>query len=612
MANFVGIVYCFDLYACLVHFRCLDCLCILMSTPTRISAFIKMKQAKLERLEQLLKKQAKDVGRIIDNRSKYDISDVLTRDEDGVHVFPKEYREKPVLSSKGKIRKEMEDQRRLEWAHAHTYDLPPGMTSERVAAPFLIEQFPTFTIRGNAWIDPINQALDELDSILPRAPFVLACIGGINAGKTNVIAHMLTIYMHYCFQNVWFVSPTGKLDPTIDTIACSRPPKDSEHKCNFKFFNSVPHDLIEEAANSVIAQNTPATDTGARGKYHEVPEQHQLATARLLPPPSLSTPSIDIFGNPLMHTGLFPNELSLKPNALGENSYVMKSFSERNTRNPFMTNVEKEIGYGITKSDVSEYSSKPWLCPLRNLNGFVMDDVLQMSRMITAYEETPSTFNPFVYDYWLGHTPFKETLTIDRSEFVAGREHAGVFKNEPYKNALLVIDDCNQIFGNKSQKAAIKAFITEIRHRHMCLILGAQKSTLIPRDIWAQTIAACIWGTREERQRRRIQEDYGANIPNFEWVFDYCTRPDPEQGLDNPFMYVNLASNPPRVYKCFTEEITWDPNVVEVPKKMSASASTSLMTSSAASSLHSTTPPRRSKAALLSNKSPAPGTSRVK
>jgi hypothetical protein len=253
-----------------------------------------------------------------------------------------------------------------------------------------------------------------------------------------------------------------------------------------------------------------------------------------------------------------------------------------------MSATDKEVGYGILPKDIPDYSTTPWSAPTKRLNGLELESPLVLGKMTTAMQNPSTCFDPDLYTFWLAQTPFKETLNVDHGEFVGGREHAGLFHTELYKNALLVLDDCNQIFGNKSQKNAVKSFITEIRHRHMCMILGAQKSTLIPREVWAQTIAACIWGTREERQRKRIQEDYGVNIPNFEWVFDYCTRPDPDAGMDNPFMYINMATNPPKVYKCFTEEIKWDPNVLEVPKKSTRSSVTDQS--------HSLIPERRSQA----------------
>ena len=576
-----------------------------MTTPSHITEFKKLKKDKIKRLEELLHVQAKDVGRILDNRSRYNLKDVLSIDEDGVHIFPNEFREKRQLSGKSKARAELLKTELAEWAAQQSCPLPPGMMAERIEHPFLIEQFPTFALRGNRWTDEINDALDNLDSIFPRAPFVWPFIGAINAGKTNAIAHVLTVMMHWCFQNVWFVSPTGKLDPTIDTIAASVPPRDAPNKTKFEFFSSVPHDRIEEAAQSVIAQNTPAAMTAARGKYHENPERFDRATVNLLPPPCIATPHLDLSGNPVQHGGQLPNEFLLP--VVADSFFLSEVFVGRQRKKPFLSEAEKEVGYGLTAKDAPEYSTRPWTKELQRLNPWPLTEVTKLAPIITAHTSAPSTYDANAYKYWLAKTPFKETLHVDLRDFEGGREHAGVFRKELYKNALLVLDDCNQIFGNKRQKNEIKSFITEIRHRHMCMILGAQKSTLIPREVWAQTIAACIWGTRDERQRKRIQEDYGVNVPNFEWVFDYCTRPDPENGMENPFMYINLSTNPPKVYKCFTEEIKWSPDVLEVPKKMTQHSAQNMQT-------QSTMPPRRSNAASTSTspKGAGPGTARVK
>lgn len=581
-----------------------------MTAPSHITEFIALKRTKIKRLEELLHVQSKDVGRILDNRAKYNLKDILSVDEEGVHVFPHEFREKRQLTAKGKARAELLKQEQLEWAKAQTCILPPGMTAERLAQPFLIEQFPTFALRGNRWTDEINNALDDMDSIFPRAPFVWPFIGAINAGKTNAMAHVLTVYMHWCFQNIWFVSPTGKLDPTIDTIASSVPPKGAPNATKFTFFNSVPHDRIEQAAQAVIAQNTPAAETAARGKYKENPEAFHRATAALLPAPTLQAPHLDMLGNPVQHIGQLPNEF-LSPE-MPAPLFHDSAFERRNTHKPFLSAKEQEVGYGIYSDDISKYSTTPWTKPLDRLQGLGLEAPVRLGKMVTALKAPSSVFNSDLYTYWMAQNPYKETLNVDMADFVGGREHAGVFHTELYKNALLVLDDCNQIFGNKSQKNAIKSFITEIRHRHMCMMLGAQKSTLIPREVWAQTIAACIWGTRDERQRKRIQEDYGVNVPNFEWVFDYCTRPDPENGMENPFLYINMATNPPKVYKCFTEEIKWDPNVVEIPKKLTQANAQARMQAQTAT--QSTTPPRRSQAAetVVSAKGRGAGTSRVK
>lgn len=517
-------------------------------------------ERKLKKLQDLLVEQSADVSRIVRDRRPYSRDEVIVQSEKGIEIFPDAYRESRPETEHSRRNKERHTKFREEWL-ASRPDLPPGMWSDRYENPFIITQFPNFSLRGNRWTDAINEELDKLDSPLPRAPYVALFVGAINAGKTTVMSNWITLMAHTGFQNILYVTPMGILDPTVPSLQASMPPRDAPHNCNFELYDSIPVDRIEDFVTKVKSQNSAAVNAALVGRYKESPTGHNLALSHLLLPPGLKTPNHDVSGNPLTHRGSLPNNLLVRP----KSHQLLDKMSARSKELPFESKDDRDIGYGLLPKDVS-YNSQAWVPAVSTFYGIPKSSELVIPDLITSTDKANfSAYDNDLMTYWHAMNPYKETLSMDQSNFKAGHAHSGLFKDNLYNNALLVVNDANQIFASRAQKRVLKLFVTEIRHRHMCMMIDVQKATMVSRDVWAQTSAVCIWETKEETQLKRLEEDYG-KIPNFRKVLAYCTTPDPENGMDYPFMYINLQTVPPTVMKCFTEQIKWDANVPEYPK----------------------------------------------
>lgn len=518
-------------------------------------------------------KQSSGVNTIVGERGTYDPADTYVIDEDGYHTFPNLRRDKRTLSGPSKARSEELKRRREEWV-ASAEPLPPGMRSERVPVPFLIEQFPTAAVRGNVWTDEINDKIDSFGINLPRAPFVWIFLGGINAGKTNLMAHALSFYAHHgAFQHIWYVSPIGLLDPTIASIQCVMPPT-----VKFEVFESIPMDKIQWAKDQVIMQNMPLMRAAMAGKYKEAPDHSNRALRDLLPAPDLNAPLHDQWDNPLVHKTRLPNEL-LRRAERYPNTFFTPSVM-RNLHNPYETIETKDRGIGLTLEDIDHPSTTQTLRESRNISGQeapLRDPMVLFPELVTVggditgsqWARDAALFDSPTHRYWTARNPYQAMLYLDHSHFKAGKADAGIFKEEGYRNFLLVCDDVNRLF--KGAGLALANLLgPEIRHYHGSAFAAAQKSTMVPPIVRAQASYVSIAPTREHLELDRIRKDYGSNIPNFDRVFKYCTTPT--DSMPNPFMFIDNTTVPPGVFKGFEEQINWDANVVEISKRNTKSA----------------------------------------
>lgn len=526
----------------------------------------------IKNMQSLLKFQASEVGRIVAERQHYDRDLVLVKDDEGFHVFPDGHRPHYEEHPSSKARKEYLQQE-LERYISTREDLPPGMYVEPIDNPLHIEQFPTFAVDGTSWTREINEQLDILGLEIPRAPFVLLVIGGINAGKSNLVAHLLMIYSHYCnIQNIMYVNPLGRLDPTVVNIQAAMPPK-----IKFEVFTSLPSDWLHWCAEEVVKQHAPMMSAASVGLFKKGRDHATEIVQTLLPPPDLNHPYTDIFGNPLIHTARLPNDLMAprddKP-LLFFTAGMKRAYHSQSPRK----DDTKPIGYSL---DTSHYDNAQDIAGLvkhyRSLTETHISKTdpdkfnVEFASKVRATTDDPDfdLYDPTLEHYRMKINPFAQVLSIDQSNFVAGKENAGVFKDKIFRNGILVADDVNTLFKGVDL-SAITNLITEIRHHRLMAIISGQKTTLFPPIVRAQASYACIWATRDKLQLEAMKKDFGPDIPNFERVFKYCTTPTVD--VKNPFLYINKTTSPPRVFKCFTEEIKWDANTVEVPSKNTLSS----------------------------------------
>ncbi len=538
--------------------------------PTALGHRHKYYTEQLKTLQELMVKQSKGVETIVSERGRYDPEETFLIDGDGYHTFPNMRRDKRELKGASKARAEDLKRRREEWA-ASAEPLPPGMHAERVPVPFLIEQFPTGSVRGNVWTDEINDKIDSFGLNLPRAPFVWIFLGGINAGKTNLMAHALSFYAHHgAFQHIWYVSPIGLLDPTIASIQCIMPPT-----VKFEVFEAIPMDKIQWAKDQVIMQNMPLMRAAMVGKYKEAPDHSNRALRDLLPAPDLNAPMHDQWDNPLVHKTRLPNEL-LRRVERYPNSFFTPSVL-RNLHNPYETDETAQKGIGLSLEDVPHPSTQQQRAELEKSSGPqapLQDPMVLFPELVTMGSSNASSRDASLYDsathrYWSARNPYQAMLYLDHSHFKAGKADAGVFREEGYRNFLLVCDDVNRLF--KGAGLALANLLgPEIRHYHGSAFAAAQKSTMVPPIVRAQASYVSIAPTREHLELDRIRKDYGSNIPNFDRVFKYCTTPT--DTMPNPFMFIDNTTVPPGVFKGFEEQINWDANVIEISKRNTKSA----------------------------------------
>ena len=122
------------------------------------------------------------------------------------------------------------------------------------------------------------------------------------------------------------------------------------------------------------------------------------------------------------------------------------------------------------------------------------------------------------------------------------------FSQDEKERQILVVDDC---CGYKTP--ALDALSTRSRHNNISIILSTQQCKSVRKIMRNQATNVILFRTKNYKELLNIYEEWGCmygSFDTFKRMFNYST------AEKYSFMHLQLDYNPPRAFKCFTEDIT--------------------------------------------------------
>ena len=399
-------------------------------------------------------------------------------------------------------------------------NLPPGFTVTPIPTPILLGGFPNGMFDPQEWAKKLNDKLAacKLD-YLPNFPFVTLVMGGINTGKTNMIATLSTFYISYAeVQNLTIISQTADTDPTYTTLKHQSAPH-----TKIDLLREVPIELMEKDYHAISSEFGPLLRTGSVNKYKTQEIMEGIVDLQL--PSSIHHPRTDPDGAVRSFGVKIPDHL--------------QETSEKNDALlPF---------YCRTKKGVSDD----------------LDHYLPTSNM-KKLADKPDKYVPSAscgLEHWVlqaNLNPMADVLANQRENIaIRGRQGYTHLREKKFENRVLVFDDPAKYLrrGGNAMESYVSTWITELRHRHHSVIFGIQKTTMVPPVIRGQATCVFMWRSRSKTEMKWFIEEYGSRVPNFEELYEWAMMPTPS--LPRPFLIIRLDTVPARIFRGFEHEIMW-------------------------------------------------------
>lgn len=433
--------------------------------------------------------------------------------------------------------------------------LPPtaGVSFKEHTKPFLVDAYPNPVWENAAWAKDLNVKFSDEYPFMPKFPFIIGITGSINAGKTNLAAHLVHFFIHKAkVQNVTVCSTTAQVDSTWAGVKHMRPPK-----LKFNLRTDLPRDLMDDDLLAVSKEVLPLINAAEHGIFADVDKRKAAQQLRLYA--DIYHPWTDAEGTPTGH------EPRIHPNLL----------IDARKKQWFAPEKEHRAGLTLPEATAKKAFAEP--------HKLALPPGASVDAKVLHHNLNPLSGVLNIEDYEM------------RDRYKSGRLF---LKKEPYKNHLYVLDDPYEYFHNKETCKYLCEWALQLRHRHNSAILMVQKLSLVPTAIRAQISYWAIWRVKSAREWETLSDEFGDAIPNFEEMYNACTTPTND--CPKPFMFIDLTCVPPKVSRCLQFEAipTADPEdtgAMMMQSVLLPSSTTTNTTSSSTSSTESRVPPSKRK-----------------
>lgn len=452
-------------------------------------------------LAKLIQEQAETIERLRGGKTPYDIHEIFD-ESPAMHLKAAELQSTTIVSPP-----DIADQ---------------PFTVEEAPNPFLIGKLINPIYDPQEWAKDINERLDKAGfDYFPKFPFVAFLDAGINSGKSNLLYHMCSVYLHLgLVQHLSLISPTVELDPTFAALARDKPPD-----TKLSFHTKLPTEVIDGDGFKFRRQIQPLIAAAIHESRFESASKSKML-AQLTPYSSIHHPHTDIDGTVHdypMHVPPYILEPALAPYPNFKKWKGVKRF--RGIDNVYQSDALRSISH-------PEQFAPP-------------DDASPALRLMRHN----LSYNKEVFNLQANDMRFKGKL---------GKIH---FRDPPFENRLLVVDDAAKMFNNNTEANWFDDWITTLRHQHQSVFISAQKATIFSTTSRAQVTDFFLWAVRSRKEFDRIEEEFGSRVPHFEEVYNYCMQPT--EDMPRPFMYINMRSDPPIVMRGFSQ-------IIKFPQQPSA------------------------------------------
>jgi len=386
-------------------------------------------------------------------------------------------------------------------------------------------------VDNQVWSKQPREHLEKVAPHLPQPPFLFSLIGPFNSGKTTRLSTMLAYYAHpECFKVIDIISPTAARDPVWLQAIYERHPG-----VEINVHEQMPWEKLREREKKCLEFYRPYIHKAMIGQYKEA--QHENSKLWQLNRP-FDDPS-DPFRNPdgslhdrVPHLPLYPKMrltmLDAANLAQSRRTIAQPRIVSDKGYNPAMLDVA--VGHHWSKSKI-----QPFRKPLQDPRTEIQELMLRAHELKT----------PAMSAKTLGPLAVKKFGNDDEFNKVAH---------------LIIIDDMVGLI-HGDELIAFNRLMSILRHCQTAVCCCAQKlKGGMGTFVRANSTHAAISNVPNRKEMDDLKSAFGTSIPHFEAAYDAAmavTDPeDPAQKYN--FLYLNLTSKPPRLYRNFAQRILLD------------------------------------------------------